>query len=103
MRMLGPHRRILVSAVVAFVLAALVGPMAVAHAAAAPTDPAPRPALPFHIADQFVIGGDGGWGSLEFDSATRRLFISRATTMQVVDADGRRLARALSCAARGRG
>jgi hypothetical protein len=33
----------------------------------------------YHLLKRVPLGGDGGWDYLAFDSATRRLFISRAT------------------------
>src|SRR5207237_2227640 len=36
------------------------------------------------------LGGDGGWDYLTFDGSSRRLFISRATHVMVIDADSGR-------------
>jgi len=41
----------------------------------------------YHLAKNFVLGGDGGWDYLSYDSAGRRLFISRGTEVQVLDVD----------------
>jgi YVTN family beta-propeller protein len=41
----------------------------------------------YHLAKTFVLGGDGGWDYLTYDSAGRRLFISRGTEVQVLDVD----------------
>lgn len=41
----------------------------------------------YHLLKKFVIGGDGGWDLLTFDSAAHRLYISRSTHVMVVDAD----------------
>lgn len=39
----------------------------------------------YQLKQKYVIGGDGGWDYLTYDSAGKRLFISRATRVQVVD------------------
>src|SRR5437016_7531855 len=41
----------------------------------------------YHIVKTFKLGGDGGWDYLTFDTTSRRLFISRATHVMVIDAD----------------
>jgi len=41
----------------------------------------------YRLARTLKIGGAGGWDYLTFDAAGRRLFIARATRIQVVDAD----------------
>ena len=41
----------------------------------------------YHVIKTYKLGGDGGWDYLTFDSASRRLFISRATHVMVIDAD----------------
>jgi DNA-binding beta-propeller fold protein YncE len=100
MRFLGRHRRTLVSAALAAAAALALAPF-VPAARAAPAAPKAaanvRPTLPFHLADQFTVGGEGAWGGIEFDAATRRIFVARATTLQVVDADGRKLVSELPC------
>lgn len=40
-----------------------------------------------HIIKSSKLGGEGGWDYLKMDSDTRRLFISRATHVVVIDAD----------------
>jgi DNA-binding beta-propeller fold protein YncE len=37
------------------------------------------------LKQKFVLGGDGGWDYLTYDSAGKRLFISRGTRVMVVD------------------
>ncbi|HMD31607.1 MAG TPA: YncE family protein [Candidatus Acidoferrales bacterium] len=64
-------------------LAALLLTGATALAAAAPT---PGPSG-YQLKNKFKVGGEGGWDYLTFDSASRRLFISRGTKVIVVDAD----------------
>src|SRR5438034_10731089 len=41
----------------------------------------------YHVIKTYKLGGDGGWDYLTFDSNSRRLFISRATHVMVIDAD----------------
>jgi YVTN family beta-propeller protein len=39
----------------------------------------------YQLKQKYVLGGDGGWDYLTYDAASKRLFISRATRVQVVD------------------
>jgi YVTN family beta-propeller protein len=39
----------------------------------------------YHLAHRYLIGGAGGWDYLTFDSASRRLYVSRATHVLVLD------------------
>jgi YVTN family beta-propeller protein len=41
----------------------------------------------YHIIATYKLGGDGGWDYLTMDTTARRLYISRATHVMVVDAD----------------
>lgn len=41
----------------------------------------------YHIIATYKLGGEGGWDYLTVDSNARRLFISRATHVMVIDAD----------------
>jgi DNA-binding beta-propeller fold protein YncE len=41
----------------------------------------------FHLIHTYTLGGDGGWDYLTLDSSARRLYISRATHVIVLDAD----------------
>jgi len=41
----------------------------------------------YHIINTYKLGGEGGWDYLTLDSAARRLYISRATHVIVIDAD----------------
>jgi len=51
-------------------------------------DAAPQPGgSGYHLKKRIKVGGEGGWDYLTFDSATRRLFISRGTKVVVVDVD----------------
>jgi len=97
MRIALSHRRPLV--VFAWALFAGLATGAPAARAVTAVKPAEaRPTLPFHLADQFVVGGEGGWGGLVFDAATHRLFISRSTTLQVVDTESRHVVGTMPCA-----
>lgn len=41
----------------------------------------------YHLINTFKLGGEGGWDYLKIDSATGRLYISRATHVIVMDAN----------------
>src|ERR1700693_2985696 len=41
----------------------------------------------YHIVNTWKLGGEGGWDYLKMDSNARRLYISRATKVLVIDAD----------------
>ncbi|HEY6769721.1 MAG TPA: YncE family protein [Candidatus Sulfotelmatobacter sp.] len=41
----------------------------------------------YHILNTYKVGGDGGWDYLTVDANARRLYISRATRVMVLDAD----------------
>ena len=51
---------------------------------AIPLNPAAA-ASNYHIVNRYVLGGAGGWDYLTYDSARKRLFISRSTHVMVVD------------------
>lgn len=59
-------------------LVAIVALVAAAVAASAPG---------YHIVNTWKLGGEGGWDYLKVDSDARRLYISRATKVVVIDAD----------------
>jgi YVTN family beta-propeller protein len=40
-----------------------------------------------HVLNQYKLGGEGGWDYLTLDAKARRLYLSRATHVMVVDAD----------------
>lgn len=63
------------SRVIALLVSALV---ATAGASAAP-------APSYHVVHRYVLGGEGRWDYLSFDSAAKRLYISRSTRVMVVD------------------
>src|SRR5579862_7226654 len=41
----------------------------------------------YHVINTYKLGGEGGWDYLTLDSSSRRLYISRATHVMVIDAD----------------
>src|SRR5579872_308815 len=41
----------------------------------------------YHVINTYKLGGEGGWDYLTMDSSSRRLYISRATHVIVIDAD----------------
>jgi DNA-binding beta-propeller fold protein YncE len=41
----------------------------------------------YRVIQTYKLGGDGGWDYLNLDASSRRLFISRATHVMVIDAD----------------
>lgn len=41
----------------------------------------------YHLIDTYKLGGEGGWDYLTLDSSSRRLYISRATHVIVIDVD----------------
>ena len=45
----------------------------------------------YHLKKKIKVGGEGGWDYLTFDSATRRLFISRGTRVMVLDVDSEKV------------
>lgn len=45
----------------------------------------PAPAGGYHVIRRIAVGGEGGWDYLTFDTAGKRLFLSRGTHVMVVD------------------
>jgi len=45
----------------------------------------------FHVTRRIPVTGDGGWDYVTFDTARSRIFISRSTRVQVVDANSGQL------------
>ena len=73
--------------VVASIVLAVPGLLhAAAPKKAAPAKPAPAKSG-YHVSKEIPIGGEGGWDYLTVDSAARRLYISHATKVVVVDVD----------------
>jgi len=46
---------------------------------------APAQGVHYHVADRYVLGGDGSWDYLALDTVDHRLFIARETRFMVVD------------------
>src|SRR5690242_8011805 len=55
----------------------LIGFLGVLYAVGAPVH--------YELKQKHVLGGEGGWDYLTFDAAGKRLFISRGTSVMVVD------------------
>ncbi|HVR08178.1 MAG TPA: hypothetical protein VMW75_09025, partial [Thermoanaerobaculia bacterium] len=67
---------------------AAASPAAAAQAGTAPARAAtPAPPTGYRIHKTIALGGDGGWDYLAFDSAARRLYITRSTRVVVLDPD----------------
>ena len=47
----------------------------------------PSESMTFNLVDHFIIGGEGRWDLLTFDAKHHRLFVSRSTHVQVIDAE----------------
>lgn len=45
----------------------------------------------YHLVKRITLGGEGGWDALTFDSATRRLFISRQSKVIVLNIDSEKV------------
>ncbi len=45
------------------------------------------PAAGYHLVKTIPVGGDGGWDYLAVDAAARRLYVSHATKLVVIDID----------------
>src|SRR5436305_5967768 len=73
---------------------------AAAPAATKPAAPAKKPANPagrepgkvpaksgYHLSKEIPVGGEGGWDYLVADAAARRVYVSHATRVVVLDAD----------------
>jgi len=46
-----------------------------------------KPASGYHLVKRIEVGGEGGWDYLTVDSAARRLYVSHATRVVVIDLD----------------
>src|SRR5262249_46642241 len=71
----------LVKSIVTIVLAA--GPLATFLTGAPQAAPPP---VPYQLAARTPLAGEGGWDYLTFDAGARRLFVTRSSHVQVVDA-----------------
>src|SRR5256885_970761 len=45
----------------------------------------------YHIIGEIKVGGEGGWDYLTVDSAARRLYVSHATHVVIVDLDSNKV------------
>jgi len=84
-----PTPRRVLPIIAASLAAILAPPHSPAHAVAAPAA-MPGPSG-YHLIKTIKVGGDGFWDYLNFDSATRRLFISRGTRVDVLDVDSEKI------------
>jgi YVTN family beta-propeller protein len=46
-----------------------------------------KPPSGYHVVNQYKLGGEGGWDYIAIDAKARRLYVSHATHVMVVDAD----------------
>ena len=46
-----------------------------------------RAAGPYHLLKEIPVGGEGGWDCLSVDAASRRLYVSHAAKVVVIDTD----------------
>ena len=73
-------------------LVILVSALAIAAGSfAAKSSPASPGASNYRLLKQIKLGGEGFWDYITFDSATRRLFISRGTKVVVLDVDSEKV------------
>jgi hypothetical protein len=45
----------------------------------------------YHVETRYPVPGNGGWDYVNIDTATRRLYLSHGTEVNVVDADSGKL------------
>ncbi len=64
-----------------FLLSAALGGSVLASSAAA------QGTGPYHVLNQWTIGGEGGWDYIEVDGAAHRLYIAHNVTVDVVDTE----------------
>jgi len=74
-----------------FAAAVLLSGAAAARGRAPRAAGAPPGDSGYHLVKKIKLGGEGGWDYLNFDSATRRLFISRGAKVIVVDVDAEKV------------
>src|ERR1051325_8504077 len=65
--------------------------IATAVGALVPVSRAFAVATGYHVLGEIAIGGEGGWDYLTTDSAARRLYVSHATHVVVIDIDANRV------------
>jgi len=76
-----------VTAVLVLILATLATSSATKPATSGASASGIAPTSGYHLLKKIPLGGEGGWDYLAFDSPTRRLFISRATKVVVLNVD----------------
>jgi YVTN family beta-propeller protein len=76
-----------ISAALALTLATLAASSATKSARSGAFGSTLASASGYHLLKKVPLGGEGGWDYLAFDSATRRLFISRGTKVVVLNVD----------------
>src|SRR5271169_2576133 len=81
-------RRLCSSVIFAVLIAFLVLGAGTGRAKARPPVPG---ASGYHLLKKIKLGGEGFWDYITFDSATRRLFISRGTKVVVLDVDSEKV------------
>ena len=81
-----PSNRFAYPVLFAAAAAALAFTLGAARAQQCPPTPAPV-SSGYHLLKTIPLGGEERWDLLEFDSATRRLFISRSTKVVVLNVD----------------
>jgi DNA-binding beta-propeller fold protein YncE len=77
-----PKMKLLYIGLCALVLVAIAGADVQAQPATST-----KPAAGYHLLKRIEVGGEGGWDYLTVDSAARRLYVSHATRVVVIDLD----------------
>lgn len=67
------------------ILAASLAALTLAAVSAGAQQQSQAPAAGYHVLRHVPIGGEGGWDYVVFDTAGKRLFITRGTHVQVMD------------------
>src|SRR6266480_2612930 len=47
----------------------------------------PAAVASYHVVQQYVIGGEGGFDYITLDSDSRRLYVAHGTQLEILDAD----------------
>ena len=73
--------------------AVIIAPLAAQTTARSTTEAAAHQAAAsgYHVTRRIPVAGEGGWDYVTFDTARSRIFISRSTRVQVVDANSGQL------------
>jgi YVTN family beta-propeller protein len=77
-----------------FIVPAVLICVALTQPGAQPATPAPSAPVandakagPYHVADTFKVGGDGGWDYVAVDPDAKRLYVPRGTRVMVLESD----------------